>query len=121
MLIIGCDFHTRYQQIAMAREETSESLVERRLDHESGEAHVFYQSFYRSLQDLHERENKVRIKIALALRVIHMPVADSCIYSHERTGAKRRIAVPMTSENLATSELTCSAEIIAQVRGWLRQ
>ena len=30
MLIIGCDFHTRYQQIAMAREETSELLVERR-------------------------------------------------------------------------------------------
>jgi transposase len=50
MLIIGCDFHTRYQQIAMAREETSEALVERRLDHESGEAHAFY----RSLQDLHE-------------------------------------------------------------------
>jgi hypothetical protein len=22
MLIIGCDFHTRYQQMAMAREET---------------------------------------------------------------------------------------------------
>ena len=34
----------------MAREETSESLVERRLDHQSGEAHAFY----RSLQDLHE-------------------------------------------------------------------
>ena len=33
MLIIGCDFHTRYQQIAMARAETGESLVERRLDH----------------------------------------------------------------------------------------
>ena len=32
----------------MAREETSELLVERRLDHESGEA----QAFYRSLQDL---------------------------------------------------------------------
>jgi hypothetical protein len=28
MLIRGCDFHTRYQQIAMAREETGESLVE---------------------------------------------------------------------------------------------
>jgi hypothetical protein len=27
MLIIGCDFHTRYQQIAMAREETGELLV----------------------------------------------------------------------------------------------
>src|SRR5216684_6765776 len=50
MIIIGCDFHTRYQQIAMARGETSELLVERRLDHESGEAH----SFYRSLQSLQE-------------------------------------------------------------------
>jgi hypothetical protein len=39
MLIIGCDFHTRYQQIAMAREETGELLVGRRLDHESGESH----------------------------------------------------------------------------------
>ncbi|MGB9464100.1 MAG: RHS repeat-associated core domain-containing protein [Candidatus Acidiferrum sp.] len=44
MMIIGCDFHTRYQQIAMAREETSELLVERRLDHESGEAQAFYRS-----------------------------------------------------------------------------
>src|ERR1700731_5432044 len=26
MLIIGCDFHTRYQQIAMAREETAEMI-----------------------------------------------------------------------------------------------
>jgi len=44
MLIIGCDFHTRYQQIAMADDETGELLVERRLDHESGEAQVFYRS-----------------------------------------------------------------------------
>jgi transposase len=50
MLIIGCDFHTRYQQIAMARKETAELLLQRRLDHESGEA----QAFYRSLQDLQE-------------------------------------------------------------------
>jgi transposase len=48
MLIIGCDFHTRYQQIAMAREETSELLLERRLDHQSGEAHEFYRSLQRS-------------------------------------------------------------------------
>src|SRR5256886_2999632 len=46
MIIIGCDFHTRYQQIAMADDETGELLLERRLDHESGEA----QAFYRSLQ-----------------------------------------------------------------------
>src|SRR5882724_13327096 len=48
MLIIGCDFHTRYQQIAMAREETGELLAERRLDHESGEAHAFYRSLQSS-------------------------------------------------------------------------
>jgi hypothetical protein len=38
MLIIGCDFHTRYQQIAMLDEATGE-LVERRLEHENSEAH----------------------------------------------------------------------------------
>ena len=41
MKIIGCDFHTRYQQIAMMDEATGE-LTERRLDHESGEAQAFY-------------------------------------------------------------------------------
>ena len=45
MKIIGCDFHTRDQQIAMMDEATGE-LTERRLDHESGEA----QAFYRELQ-----------------------------------------------------------------------
>jgi hypothetical protein len=33
MMIIGCDLHTRYQQIAMLDTETGES-VERRLEHE---------------------------------------------------------------------------------------
>ena len=41
MLIIGCDFHTRYQQIAMLDDATGE-LTERRLEHESGEARKFY-------------------------------------------------------------------------------
>jgi transposase len=44
MIIIGCDFHTRYQQIAMANDETGELLLERRLDHQSGEANTFYRS-----------------------------------------------------------------------------
>jgi transposase len=43
MKIIGCDFHTRYQQIAMLDEETGE-LIERRLDHQSGEAEAFYRA-----------------------------------------------------------------------------
>src|SRR5690348_17658944 len=41
MLIIGCDFHTRYQQIAMLDDSTGE-LVEQRLEHENGEARNFY-------------------------------------------------------------------------------
>lgn len=41
MKIIGCDLHTRYQQIAMLDDETGE-LIERRLEHESGEARSFY-------------------------------------------------------------------------------
>ena len=43
MRIIGCDFHSRYQQIAMLIEETGE-VVERRLEHENGEARAFYAS-----------------------------------------------------------------------------
>ena len=41
MLIIGCDFHTRFQQIAMVDTTTGE-IIERRLEHETGEAKVFY-------------------------------------------------------------------------------
>jgi hypothetical protein len=41
MKIVGCDLHARYQQIAMLDKETGE-LVERRLEHESGEARTFY-------------------------------------------------------------------------------
>jgi len=40
-MIIGCDLHTRYQQIAMLDTDTGE-LVERRLEHERGEARAFY-------------------------------------------------------------------------------
>jgi hypothetical protein len=41
MFIIGCDFHSRFQQIAMLDSATGE-VVERRLEHESGEAQKFY-------------------------------------------------------------------------------
>ena len=43
MKIVGCDFHTRQQQIAMLDTETGE-LVERRLEHANGEAAKFYQA-----------------------------------------------------------------------------
>jgi len=41
MLIIGCDFHSRFQQIAMLDPQTGE-VMERRLEHENGEARKFY-------------------------------------------------------------------------------
>jgi transposase len=41
MLTIGCDFHTRFQQIAMVDTTTGE-MIERRLEHENGEARKFY-------------------------------------------------------------------------------
>ncbi len=41
MKIVGCDLHTRYQQVAMLDDETGE-LVERRLEHGNGEAQAFY-------------------------------------------------------------------------------
>jgi len=43
MKIVGCDLHTRYQQIAVLDEETGE-LMERRLEHANGEAKEFYAS-----------------------------------------------------------------------------
>lgn len=43
MKIIGCDFHTRQQQIAMLDTDTGE-LVERRLDHANGETRKFYEA-----------------------------------------------------------------------------
>ena len=41
MLIIGCDFHTRFQQIAMLDPETGE-VIQRQLEHGNGEAQAFY-------------------------------------------------------------------------------
>jgi hypothetical protein len=46
MMIIGCGLHTRYQQIAMLDTETGEE-VERRLEHENGEARAFYSALPR--------------------------------------------------------------------------
>jgi len=43
MLIMGCDWHPRYQIVAWVEEETGE-VMSRRLEHENGEARKFYAS-----------------------------------------------------------------------------
>src|SRR6267154_1225327 len=52
MMIIGCDYHPRYQQIAMMDTATGE-LVERRLEHENGEARAFYASLLKPVLVAH--------------------------------------------------------------------
>jgi transposase len=47
MIIVGCDFHTRFQQVAMLDPTTGE-VIERRLGHETGEARRFYASLSES-------------------------------------------------------------------------
>lgn len=42
MMIIGCDFHTRMEQIAMLDTETGE-VMEKQLEHENGEVKRFYE------------------------------------------------------------------------------
>ena len=42
MIIIGCDWHVRFEQIAMLDTETG-GVVEQRLEHENGEAKKFYE------------------------------------------------------------------------------
>src|SRR5262249_47640204 len=49
MLIIGCDFHSRFQQIAMVDMETGE-LFKRRLEHSNGEAERFYAGLHRPVR-----------------------------------------------------------------------
>ena len=41
MIIIGCDWHVRFEQIALLDTETGE-VMEQRLEHENGEAQRYY-------------------------------------------------------------------------------
>jgi hypothetical protein len=47
MMIIGCDLHTRYQQISMLDMETGEE-GEQRLEHENGEARDWQPGYSKS-------------------------------------------------------------------------
>ena len=57
MKIVGCDLHTRYQQAAMLDRETGE-LIERRLEHASGEARALVAMSKKQKQ--HQKQNPQR-------------------------------------------------------------
>jgi transposase len=101
MKIVGCDLHTRYQQIAMLDKETGE-LIERRLEHESGEAREFYSGlaapvrvgieatghtrwFERMLGEL---GHELWIGDAAQIRVAGGPAFPLCSFSFPKTRGK---------------------------------
>ena len=68
MMIIGCDFHPRFQQIAFVDEQTGE-YGERRLNH-PGEAEQFYRSLAgRTGADRFGGDGELSLVPALAERV----------------------------------------------------
>jgi transposase len=78
MLIIGCDFHTRYQQIAMANDETGELLLERRLENENGEAEAFYRSLQKPVRVGIEATGPIHWFVRLLSELGHEPwIGDS--------------------------------------------
>ena len=64
MLIVGCGFHPRYQQIQMANDESGELLLEQRL----GAAHPA-----KIWKGLRSAENP-----ALRVSSPHFPLTDRC-------------------------------------------
>jgi hypothetical protein len=77
MILVGCDFHSRYQQIASVDTETGD-LVERRLEHQNREAHAFYRP---DIMGSRAPVPFVGYKIRTSLRI-----ATSCL---NRTGRAR--------------------------------
>ena len=73
MKIVGCDLHTRYQQIAMLDEETGE-LIERRLENESGEARAFYASLEGPVRVGIEATGHTRSEATVATPPLLLPV-----------------------------------------------
>ena len=58
MLMIGCDIHTRFQQIAML-DALSGEIIERRLEHDAGEAQAFYAALPRPAR-VRDGSNRIR-------------------------------------------------------------
>ena len=58
MLIIGCDFHSRFKQITLLDTEAGEG-EERRLEHENGEARAFYAGLGEAARALIRRTRQV--------------------------------------------------------------
>jgi hypothetical protein len=91
MLMIGCDFHTRFQQIAMLDPETGE-LTERRLEHATGEAVEFYgQAFVRHGKEI-LRRTKVRFAQSSSDSKFGEPSTTSRVCD-ERSDKNRRPAL----------------------------
>jgi len=100
MLIVGCDFHTRFQQIAMVDSTTGE-LVKRRLEHGTGEAERFYAAL--------PAPARVGIEATIATQWFEKMLTR---YGHELWLAmRRRFARRWYANKRRTTEMLCTSWI----------
>jgi hypothetical protein len=93
MFIMGCDPHARFQQIAMLDPQTGER-IERRLEHENGEARAFYAAFRGRLWAL-----------AVAIPASRGWIEEDCT-AHEEWSAERGMASQWTVIQLESGRST---------------
>ncbi|SRR6266851_1259394 len=97
-MTIGCDLHTRYQQIAMVDTETGE-FVQRRLEHESGEARGFYAGLKGAVRVGIEADFSSHSRVTA---VIDMPI--DILENEDRIGSAR--SMRLIEPNQTTSTLS---------------
>ena len=117
MLIIGCDFHSRFQQIAML-DTTDGEIIERRLEHETR----------RSRERFMEH---CRLRPAWASKP---PVDTQWFRKHARTNmgtnfglamrrrsARRWCGSKRPTDGMLRTSWTCCSRIVFRASGFLRQ
>ena len=103
MLIIGCDFHSRFQQIAMLDKQSGE-MIERRLEHETGEARAFYAALPTpALVGMEATGYAQWFQRMLAEQGHELWVGDAAEYGRGWFGSRRR-----TNVTLLTCSVCCS-------------
>ena len=115
MFIIGCDFHSRFQQIAMLDPTTGE-VINRRLEHENGEAKKFYATLPSPARVGMEATCDAQW-FARTLREYHheLWIGDAAEIRAARCGSRRRTrAMPCTFS-------TCSSRTVSPESGYLHR
>jgi hypothetical protein len=96
MWIIGCDMHARFQQIVALNTKTGE-MMERRLEHQGGEARNFYESLSSPVRVGMEASvgarwfEKLLTVLGHELWIGNAPEIRAAVVRQQKTDARRRI------------------------------